>query len=189
MALGFYFDMTACIGCKTCQIACKDKNDLPIGILFRNIKSYETGEFPKPGAYHLSLSCNHCGNPACVAACASGAMYVHEDGFVTVDAELCDGCGACVTACPYEAPKMVGSKVSKCDTCAAIRANGGAPQCVSACPMRALEFGDITDLKAAHPEAVFISELPCMPASDTIPATLVDPKAFALEKDFVEVVI
>ena len=69
MALGFYFDMTACIGCKTCQIACKDKNDLPLGTLYRNIESYETGEFPKPGAYHLSVSCNHCEKPACVEMC------------------------------------------------------------------------------------------------------------------------
>lgn len=189
MALGFYFDMTSCIGCKTCQIACKDKNDLPIGTLFRNITSYETGEFPKPGAYHVSMSCNHCGNPACVAACASGAMYMHEDGFVMVDAELCDGCGACVTACPYSAPKIVDGKANKCDTCVAIRANGNDPQCVSACIMRALEFGDIADLMAAHPDAVSITELACMPASETVPGTLVTPKAFAKEKDFTEVVI
>ena len=66
---GFYFDQTACIGCHTCQIACKDKNRLDIGYLFRNVKTYEVGEFPNPAIYHVAESCNHCTNPACVAAC------------------------------------------------------------------------------------------------------------------------
>ena len=193
MALGFYFDMTACIGCKTCQIACKDKNDLPLGTLYRNTESYETGEFPKPGAYHLSVSCNHCEKPACVEMCPTKAMYKSEDGVVLHDDSLCIGCGACVNACPYQVPKLLdtaaGLKSGKCDSCVSIRANGNLPQCVAACPMRALEFGDLDELKAAHPDAVNISELACVPASDTVPTTLVTPKAFALEKDYVEVII
>ena len=66
---GFYFDQTVCAGCHTCQIACKDKNRLDVGCLFRNVKSYETGEFPNPGIYHMSTTCSHCDNPACVSAC------------------------------------------------------------------------------------------------------------------------
>ena len=69
MALGFYFDMASCIGCKTCQIACKDKNDLPIGNLFRQIHSYEVGTYPNVNGFHWSATCNHCENPACVDAC------------------------------------------------------------------------------------------------------------------------
>ena len=52
MALGFYFDMTRCVGCRACQVACKDRNDLDIGLLFRYAKTYETGSFPKVGMYN-----------------------------------------------------------------------------------------------------------------------------------------
>ena len=183
MALGFFFDMTSCIGCKTCQIACKDKNDLPIGTLFRSITSYETGDFPAPGVFHVSSTCNHCGNPACVANCPTGAMYQSEDGVVLHDDEMCIGCGTCVNSCPYSVPKLLEDKgiSGKCDTCIGIRANGGQPQCVASCVMRALEFGDLADLMKAHPDAVSIAELPFMPKSDTVPGTLVLPKAFALK--------
>ena len=60
MALGFYFDMTRCVGCRACQVACKDRNNLDIGLLFRYAKTYETGSFPKVGMYNYSGSCNHC---------------------------------------------------------------------------------------------------------------------------------
>lgn len=192
MAKGFFFDMTSCIGCKTCQIACKDKNDLPIGTLFRNITSYETGDFPMPGVFHYSTSCNHCGNPACVAACPVGAMYrSEEEGVVLHDEELCDGCGNCVSACPYAVPQMLEEKniVGKCDSCVSIRKNGNPPQCVAACPMRALDFGELSDLMAKYSDAVSITELPFMPESETVPATLVLPKELALKEEAHVVVI
>ena len=66
---GFYFDQTVCAGCHTCQIACKDKNRLDVGTLYRKVRTFETGEYPNPGIYHLATTCNHCDNPACVAAC------------------------------------------------------------------------------------------------------------------------
>ena len=182
MALAFYFDMTSCIGCKTCQVACKDKNDLPIGTLFRHIQSYEVGTFPAVGAFHMSLSCNHCEKPACVEACASGAIYKTEEGPVLVDQDLCGGCGACVEACPYGVPQILeNGKVGKCDTCIAIRANGSDPQCVSACPMRALEFGELTELLEKHPGAIPLAVLPFMPESETIPTTIVSPKEIDFE--------
>lgn len=53
---GFYFDQTVCAGCHTCQIACKDKNRLDVGYLFRTVHTYETGEFPNPGIYHLATT-------------------------------------------------------------------------------------------------------------------------------------
>ena len=183
MALGFYFDMTSCSGCRTCQIACKDKNDLPIGTLYRHEETYETGAFPTPGVFHLSVSCNHCENPACVAACANGACYKTEYGVVLIDAAMCDGCGACVTVCPYGVPKMLESGIAgKCDSCISIRANGSKPQCVAACPMRALEFGDLAELAAAHPDAVSISEISVMPEDVTGPTTLVSLKANAKDE-------
>lgn len=150
--LGFYFDATYCTGCKTCQVACKDKNRLDIGTVFRTVKDYEVGEYPNASWYHVSMSCNHCENPACIAACPTGAMYKAEDGTVLHDDDMCIGCQACVNACPYGAPKFVPSKniVQKCDGCAAIRAAGGNPVCVDACPMRAIEFGDLDEIAAKH---------------------------------------
>lgn len=185
MALGFYFDMTSCTGCRTCQIACKDKNDLPIGTLYRHEETYETGVYPAPGVFHLSVSCNHCAEAACVEGCPTGAMYKAEDGTVLHDKDLCIGCGNCANVCPYQVPKLLdtaaGIKAGKCDSCASIRANGGQPQCVAACPMRALEFGDLDELKKAHPDAVSISEISVMPESATAPTTLVSLKANAKE--------
>ena len=72
MALGFYFDMTRCVGCRACQVACKDRCNLDLGVLFRYAKTYETGSFPKVGMYNYSGSCNHCENPACVTVCPTG---------------------------------------------------------------------------------------------------------------------
>lgn len=59
--LGFYFDMRACIGCRACQIACKDKNRRETaGVLYREVHTYEAGKYPDAGMFHLSMACNHC---------------------------------------------------------------------------------------------------------------------------------
>lgn len=94
--LGFYFDAESCIGCHTCQVACKDVHDLPVGTNYRVVRSFQCGGGWEPRIYHISL-------------CAQG-----------------------------------------CDTCAELRELGELPACVASCPMRALEFGDIDELKAAH---------------------------------------
>lgn len=184
MALGFYFDMTSCFGCRTCQVACKDKNDLDIGVVFRNVTCREVGSFPTPDAFHFSATCNHCENPACVANCPTGAMYKTPEGPVLHDDEMCIGCGTCVNSCPYQVPKLIESKgiAGKCDTCIGLRKNGNNPACVDACIMRAIEFGEIEDLKKAHPDAVSISELPFMPEDVTGPTTLVSAKQIAYDK-------
>ena len=99
---GFYFNQQMCIGCRTCQVACKDKNDLEVGYLFRRVESFEVGEFPAPATFHYSGACNHCHTPACVEVCPAGATYINEeDGTVQHDDEACIGCGYCVKACPY----------------------------------------------------------------------------------------
>ncbi|MCR5135588.1 MAG: 4Fe-4S dicluster domain-containing protein [Oscillospiraceae bacterium] len=177
--LGFYYDATYCTGCKTCQIACKDKNRLDIGTIFRAVKDYEIGEYPNASIYHISMSCNHCEHPACVAVCPVGAMYVAEDGTVIHDDDMCIGCKACVAACPYGAPKFVEAKniVQKCDACAAIRAAGGNPVCVDACPMRVLEFGDLDELAAKHAGENLVKDLPVLPSSETTnPSILIKVK-------------
>lgn len=183
---GFFFDMAKCIGCRTCQIACKDANGLEVGTLFRHVSSYETGVFPNARLYHYAASCNHCENPACVGVCPVGAMYIDEaDGTVQHDDAACIGCKACMAACPYEAPQFVEALgiVQKCSLCKPLRDGGEEPACVSACLTRALEWGDLDDLKARHPDAV--SDIAVLPDSETTsPALLVAPRDVALADEY-----
>ncbi len=188
MALGFYFDMTRCVGCRACQIACKDKNNLDVGIIFRYAKTYETGSFPDVGMYNYSGSCNHCENPACVTVCPVGAMYKAEDGTVLHDDDMCIGCQACMKVCPYEVPQFdkALSIVRKCDACASLRAKGQNPACVDACPSRALDFGDKEELIAKY-GADLVKDLPILPdSSQTGSNTLIKAKPCALEEDYRE---
>lgn len=188
MAVGFYFDMTRCTGCRACQVACKDKNRLDVGTIFREAKSYTVGSFPQVQGYSYSASCNHCENPACVIACSEGAIYKAEDGTVIIDQAICTGAGDCIAACPYGVPKPTpDGKANKCDGCYAIRQAGGTPACVAACPNRALDFGDIEELKAKYGEGL-VSDIAILPASDlTTPNLLIKAKDAALESDYNEV--
>lgn len=184
--LGFYIDIDACIGCRTCQVACKDRNKLEVGYLFRRVDTFETGAFPEAKMFHFSHSCNHCEKPACVANCPTGAMQIADDGTVQHDDELCIGCGTCAEACPYSVPQVIEGEgiTRKCDSCKPFRDAGGNPVCVDACPMRCLAFGDLDELTAVHgPDLV--RELPATPSADkTNPSTLIHPKPCALEPDF-----
>ena len=188
---GFYFNQQACIGCKTCQVACKDKNDLDVGILFRHVTDYEVGAYPAVKAYHYAATCNHCENPACTAVCPNAAMYIsEEDGTVQHDDEKCIGCQYCVKACPYGVPQYVEAlqKTHQCDACVKLREAGENPACVASCPMRALEFGPIEELRAAHPDAV--DDIVILPdPSQTNPSVAVDAKEAATLPDPVPVVL
>jgi anaerobic dimethyl sulfoxide reductase subunit B (iron-sulfur subunit) len=188
--LGFYFDQTRCVGCRTCQMACKDVNDLDVGVLFREVKTYETGTYPNAFMYHYSGSCNHCENPACVANCPSGAMFVAEDGTVQHDDSLCLGkdCLICVTACPYGHPKFIETKgvTGKCSACKSLRDKGQNPACVDACIMRALRFGDLDDLEKEFGPGL-TNELPILPSpEETPPSLLIKARESALTGEFRE---
>lgn len=172
---GFFIDQSKCWGCRTCQVACKDKNDLPIGALFRNVSSYEIGQYPEAKFFHYPRTCNHCINPACVANCPTGAMHIDdEDGTVQHSDEACIGCGTCAKSCPYEVPVIVEEEgiARKCDGCKQLRENGEEPACVASCIMRAIEFGDFDELQAKHPDTV--RDLSILPdSSETEPCTLI----------------
>lgn len=173
---GFYYNVDNCIGCMTCQVACKDTWDLPIGILNRTVHSFEAGSFPNPKAYFVSMSCNHCESPACVANCPQGAMTKSdEDGRVTVDQELCIQCGTCVKSCPYGAPKLYTeqNRIVKCDLCADLVAQGEEPACVASCMMRAIEWGDIEELRTAYGENADIEGIP--DSGETGPSIVIAP--------------
>jgi anaerobic dimethyl sulfoxide reductase subunit B (iron-sulfur subunit) len=186
--LGFYFDQTRCIGCRTCQIACKDKNDLSVGVLYRHVRSFEQGDYPNPGYFHYSWNCNHCETPACVTICPVGAMHIDSaEGTVQPNNESCIGCGYCVEACPYKVPILLDTGVAgKCDACIAWRQKGENCICVDACLMRCLDFGDIDELKAKYGEGL-VNELSILPsANETTPSLLVNPRLCALDADFTE---
>src|SRR3546814_8025014 len=101
--VGFFIDTTKCVGCKTCVVACKDKNQLEVGRNFRRVYDMENGTYPKPKLWHLSISCNHCDAPACVINCPTTAMHKRpEDGVVLVDHTKCVGCQYCTWACRLE---------------------------------------------------------------------------------------
>ena len=188
----FYFNMKSCIGCHACQVACRDRNALyNVGEIFRKVDTYEGGKFPKPFWYSLSIACNHCGNPACVKNCPTGAMYKDsETGLVLHDDELCIGCGTCVASCPYHEPILMeknGKTVSaKCDGCYTLVQKGENPVCVDACPMRAIEFGEMMDIMKAHPDAVQ-NIMPLPDASQTAPAFFVDPTPEAVTEEIEQV--
>lgn len=160
MGLGFFVDTTACSGCKACQVACKDAHDLETGRLWRRVATVEGGEWSPQGAawtttafaYSVSMSCMHCERPACVEGCPTGAMHKYDDGVVSITAERCIGCRYCEWTCPYGAPRYdpVAQRMTKCDFCAGERSVGRPPVCVAACPMRALDFGELADLERRH---------------------------------------
>ena len=168
---GFYVDTTRCTGCKTCTVSCKDKNDSPLDVSFRRVYEYGAGEWIEENGtwrqnvngYYVSISCNHCANPACVKACPTGAMHKREeDGIVVVDKERCVGCQYCTMACPYGAPQYDAEKkyMTKCDGCIDRLAQGLKPTCVDACPLRAIDFGPIDELKAKYTGTAEIAPLP-----------------------------
>ena len=184
MKYGFYFNMQRCVGCGACQIACKDKFDIQVyGPRPRRVDTFESGEFPNASVFTTSIACNHCDNPACVRVCPTGAMFKSaEDGLVLHDDSRCIGCKSCIMGCPYEAPQFIEEKgiVVKCDTCYALREKGDLPICVGGCAQRALDFGDVEELKAKYgPELV--SECAAMPGADlTNPNVYIRPRAAAL---------
>lgn len=155
MQLGFVHNNVECIGCRACEIACKDKNGLEAGPRFRRVSYVEGGTFPEVYAYKVNMSCNHCAQPACLPTCPTGAIYKREkDGIVDIDSTLCIGCRRCEAACPYGAPQFIPEQniVSKCNLCVDEIDAGRKPYCVMACMMRVLDIGDIDKLREGSHE-------------------------------------
>ncbi len=157
--LGFHIDQQSCIGCFTCQIACKDKNDLEVGQRWRRVEEVSLGGYVQEGktiranvsAFWITMGCNHCEKPKCVENCPSGALSKREeDGVVLIDQDICIGCRYCVWACPYEAPQFNEEKgvTGKCNMCIDLLEEGQEPACVAACPIGVINYGDVEELKS-----------------------------------------
>lgn len=163
MQLGFYFDQTRCIGCNACRVACKDWHDIAAGPEnWLRVLYSEKGQTSRVFLAYTIACCFHCAHPLCAAACPVGAIVKRpEDGIVVVDRAACLGNEACDQkcrkACPYDAPQFgpeQGAKMGKCDLCLERRQEGKPPSCVETCPTRALEAGDLEQLKARFGQQV-----------------------------------
>ena len=176
----FHFDMTKCIGCKSCEVACSEQNNNPAKNSWRRVGEVEGGTFPNTQRLYLSMGCNHCAEPACMKGCPTQAYSKDEKtGIVLHDATVCIGCEYCIWNCPYSVPSFNEERgvVGKCDMCHGRLKDGDKPACVNACPAEALqiEIVNIEEWKREYAESANAPGLPS--ADDTISTTRITPPA------------
>ena len=166
---GFFTDVTLCIGCKACEVACKQWNNLPADGLDFLATSYDnTGSLghdtwrhvkfiEQPGAngdeprwLFLSDICKHCEHAGCLEACPTGAIARTEFGTVVIQQDVCNGCKYCIPSCPYgviAADEVGDGKAHKCTLCYDRLKGGLEPACAKACPTDSIQFGPIEELR------------------------------------------
>ncbi len=162
-----YIDTSTCIGCKACEVACQEWNDLKI-VPTQQTGTYQTLPTLHPDYWNLIRfnerdfdggivwlmrkdQCMHCDEPGCLAACpAPGAIVQYANGIVDVNADQCIGCGYCETGCPFDVPRFSATtgKMSKCTLCVDRVSVGLEPACIKACPTGCLHFGTKEDMVA-----------------------------------------
>src|SRR5665213_1125292 len=162
----FHFDMTKCIGCRSCEIACNEQNGNPADINWRRIGELEGGTYPDTMPQYLSMGCNHCLDADCVKGCPVDA-YAKDPitGIVLHSADACIGCQYCVWNCPYSVPQFNAERgvVGKCDMCHGRLTAGREPACVNSCPEAAIEI-EIVNTTAWRVDYA-TAESPGMPAA------------------------
>jgi formate dehydrogenase iron-sulfur subunit len=163
-----YIDTTTCIGCKACEVACQEWNDL--GIVptaqqgsyqtlptlhadYWNLIKFEERDLPNGDFSWLMRKdqCMHCADPGCLKACpAPGAIIQYVNGIVDVQPDKCIGCRLCETGCPFDVPRFHArtTKMAKCTLCVDRVGVGLEPACVKACPTGCLHFGTKEDMVA-----------------------------------------
>ena len=152
--VGWIIDIRKCIGCRSCFVACKAENNTPLRTDWRYVVERERGAYPTPKREFISLSCNHCDDPACMKSCPVDAITKRDDdGVVLIDQDKCIGCRYCMFACPYGAPRIDTDtgKVSKCTMCVHRLDAGLQPACATACLTGAIQF--VEDFKG-HTQAM-----------------------------------
>jgi len=150
----FGFSMESCIGCHSCEAACAEQNGLPPDTAWRRVGEIEGGTFPDTKRFHLSMSCNHCVEPACLEGCPTEAYVKLDNGIVQHLADECIGCQYCTWNCPYSVPAFQPDRkiVTKCDMCLPRLEEGRMPACVDACPTFAItvEKVNVEEWRADH---------------------------------------
>ncbi|HKP50695.1 MAG TPA: 4Fe-4S dicluster domain-containing protein [Gemmatimonadales bacterium] len=169
--MGFYTDTTICIGCKACEVACKEWNQLPAtgggqhemsgdsydntrrldGIHWRHVKFIEQFSEDRTDGRWLMMSdvCKHCVNAPCLEVCPTGAIIRTEFDTVVIQSDTCNGCRACIGACPFGVIGIndVSKVAQKCTLCYDRLQAGMEPACSQACPTDSIRFGPIRELK------------------------------------------
>ena len=163
----FHFDMTKCIGCRCCEVACAEQNGNPLEVNWRRVGEIEGGAYPYTQRFYLSMGCNHCLNPSCLTGCPVNAYSKSPvNGIVLHDADACIGCGYCTWNCPYGVPQYNPDRgiVGKCDMCHERLAEGRMPACADACPEDAIgiEVVNVAEWRADHVAA----DAPGMPTAE-----------------------
>jgi len=169
-AMGFFTDTTICIGCKACEVACKNWNQLPAenggvkqlsgdsydntvrlsGVNWRHVKFIEQFEGPYNGRWlMMSDVCKHCVQAGCLEVCPTGAIIRTEFDTVVIQSDVCNGCRACIAACPFGVIDMnpAAGTAQKCTLCYDRMQVGLEPACAKACPTDSIQFGPITELR------------------------------------------
>jgi DMSO reductase iron-sulfur subunit len=162
----FGFAMNACIGCHSCEVACAEQNGLPAGTVWRRVGEIEGGDHPTTRRFHLSMSCNHCLDPACMTGCPTNAYEKLDNGIVVHHADDCIGCQYCTWSCPYSVPAFQPDRriVTKCDMCQPRLEEGLMPACVDACPTHAITVEKVN--VAAWREDHHEGNAPQLPSAD-----------------------
>jgi formate dehydrogenase iron-sulfur subunit len=178
--MGFFTDTSVCIGCKACEVACKEWNHVPLTELNFTGESYDnTGQLgadawrhvafieqpkqevpawaaPPPDFRWLMSSdvCKHCTEAACLEVCPTGSLFRTEFGTVVVQEDICNGCGYCVPACPFGVidKREDDGRVWKCTMCYDRLRDGLEPACAKACPTDSIQFGVLDELRASAQE-------------------------------------
>jgi len=139
----FHFDMTKCIGCKCCVVACNEQNGNPADIFWRRVGEIEGGVYPQTHRHYLSMGCNHCLEPTCLTGCPVDAYSKDSlTGIVRHSADACIGCQYCTWNCSYGVPQYNSDRgvVGKCDMCYGRLSRGQEPACAAACPEEAIRI-------------------------------------------------
>jgi formate dehydrogenase iron-sulfur subunit len=169
--MGFFTDTTVCIGCKACEVACKEWNQLPAtngglntlsgdsydntrqldGIHWRHVKFIEQFSPDRRQGRWLMMSdvCKHCVNAGCMEVCPTGAIFRTEFDTVVIQSDVCNGCRDCIAACPFGVIEInpVSGTAQKCTLCYDRLRGGMQPACSQACPTQSIQFGPISQLR------------------------------------------
>jgi formate dehydrogenase iron-sulfur subunit len=166
--MGFFTDTSVCIGCKACEVACKEWNMVPdsplewTGASFDNTLelgannwrhvAFVEQQASEPGGVRWLMSsdvCKHCTSAACLEVCPTGALFRTEFGTVVVQQDICNGCGYCVPACPFGVidRREDDGRAWKCTLCYDRTRDGLEPACAKACPTDSIQYGELDALR------------------------------------------